>query len=584
MEKRLPKKWVVTERQDPDLLRHLLRLRGITDPSTFLAPRFADDLHDPLLMKGMAEAVTRLTLALAQSEQIGIFADYDTDGTPGAALLVDGLEQLGGHPLVYIPTRTEGYGLSPEGIDALADAGAKVIITIDVGITGQAAATHARHRGIDLIVTDHHLVQPDLFPAAAFVVINPKQADCPYPFKELCGGGIVWKLLGALVDRLSEEEPERLQGRTPEAIKKWSLDLAAISTICDMVPLVDENRIITQYGLKVLQKTRRAGLQALFRVAGTNPEQIRASTVGFQIGPRINAPTRMAAPSYTSQAGYGPQCSRALALLLTQSTPEATQLAEELHQFNRDRQAVLESVLLEAITRVEAEQLHEKKVIFIAGSGWPVGIVGLVAGRLMERYGRPAIVLSIDGDLAVGSARSIEGFHLVDALGVAESSIQKFGGHAKAAGLTVAVDQLETVYQQILAYADQILADEQLGPQLRLEAALTPADVTLETARTIDALNPHGIGNPRPVFLLSNLELLAVRPVGREGTHAKVRFRPVGDETEWTGIGFGLHTLLMELPKDEPIDLAVQFMLNTWQGQESLEFQIIDARLHPVKE
>lgn len=577
-----PRRWILQERAGAGLLDHLLRLRQIDDPAAFLEPNFGVHLHDPFLMKGMTVAVERLAAALRHGETVGIFADYDTDGTPGAALLIDGLRQVGAKVCVYIPTRTEGYGLTERGLDALKAQGAQVVVTIDVGITGTVAADHAAAIGLDLIITDHHLIQVDSFPRAAFAVINPKQADCPYPFKELCGGGVAWKLLTALTLYLARHDPARLAGRSAEAISKWALDLAAIATICDMVPLVGENRVIVKYGLTVLAKTRRLGLARLMAVAGIQSDKLSATTVGFQIGPRINAPTRMAVDSYQGDPDLGPQASLALALLLTENSSLAESLAGELNQLNQERQAELERVLAEATERVVAEGLDKHKLIFIAGQDWPVGIVGLVASRLLERFGRPAVVLGLVGAEAVGSARSVDGLHLVEALQAASSSIKKFGGHTKAAGLTIDVKQLESVAQQLVAYADNQLADTDLGPRLRLDADIGEADLTLETVRELERLTPHGLGNPRPTFLLSNYRVIDTRGVGATGRHLKFRIRSAIDHAPIrSAIGFGLGEDTQEsVWKDQIVDLAVHLNRSYWNGQDELDIQVVDLRPH----
>lgn len=578
MSDRVTKQWIVRPRTDPDLITHLLKSRDITEDAHFFAPNFATDLHDPFLMKDMTKAVERLIAALKAGEPIGIFADYDTDGTPGAALLFDGLRKLGAPPVVYIPTRGEGYGLSRAGIDALKNAGARVVVTIDLGITGKDVAEHARAQGIDLIVTDHHVVQPELFPAAALAVINPKQAACSYPFKELCGGGIAWKLLGALITRLQADAPQQLNGQKPESLLKWSLDLAAISTICDMVPLVGENRVIAKYGLIVLAKTRRVGIQKLIETAGVQPDRISASTVGFQIGPRINAPTRMAAESYTGNARLGPQASVALALLLSQDAAEAQTLAAELQTHNQARQDQLELILNEATERVIKEGLDKKKVILLAGPDWPAGIVGLVASRLMERFGRPAIVLGINGDEAVGSARSIDGLHLVEALQSASQHIKKFGGHTKSAGLTIEMHQIEVAYEKLLAYADSRLSDEQLGPRLYLDAILDPHhDLNEATAVQLGQFAPFGLGNPRPTFLLRNLEVREKRLVGASGQHAKFAFQlPTGRSI--AGIAFRFGETGHAVAVGDRVDAAVHLELNEWQDRRHVELHVVDFR------
>jgi single-stranded-DNA-specific exonuclease len=572
------KQWILAERTEPDLLGHLLKIRKIDDRGAFLTPNFATQLHDPFLMLGMEQAVHRLLEAAQKDEVIGIFADYDTDGTPGAALLLDGFSQLDLRTAVYIPTRAEGYGLSEEGLVALKQAGATVVVTIDLGITARGEAERAQALGIDLIITDHHTVQAELFPDKAYAVVNPKQEACPYPFKELCGGGIAWKLLSAFLARLEERAPNLLRGRNPEAIRRWALDLAAIATVCDMVPLLGENRILAQYGLTVLRQTRRPGLKALFQAAGVTPLNLSVGTIGFQIGPRLNAPTRLAAEAYHSPTIPGPQASLPLGLLLTPSPQEAEQLAMQLQQYNAARQEQLDATYQEAEARVLAEGLCDRKIILLAQENWPVGIVGLVAGRLMERFGRPTIVLSITGEEATGSARSISGFHLIEALTEARAYLKRFGGHTKAAGLTLEVRHLQTVYDLLLRSAEAKLSDEALGPRLYLEAQLTRSDLQLEVARHLEQLGPHGIGNPRPLFLVAGSQILERRLLGANGQHAKLQLGVPGVSGRVSAIAFSWPGERQLLSPGAQVDLACYLALNTWNGQTSLQLEVVDAR------
>lgn len=572
------KRWRLRERLDSDLLQHLARVRQIDDLDSFLSPAFSAQLHDPYLMKDMDRTVTRLAEAIERGETIGVFADYDTDGTPGAALFLDGLDKLGASTRVYIAMRHEGYGLSETGLQKLIDAGASLIVTIDLGITGRDCAAFAREQGVDLIVTDHHLVQPEVFPSAAYAVVNPKQTDCPYPFKELAGGGVIWKVLVALIDRLAETAPERFVRQKPQALQRWCLDLAAISTICDMVPLVGENRVLAHYGLIVLRKTRRPGLRALCKLAGVSPEKIDAVTVGFQIGPRINAPTRLNAASYVAEGLPGPQLSPALALLLTADEHEAEALAQLLDSLNRDRQAQTQATLAAAVAKVDQDALDRNKVILVAEAGWPVGIVGLVAGRLMERYGKPAIVLSIDGAVASGSARSIDGFHLGDALAAVRQYLVKYGGHAKAAGLTVALEQLPAAYQAILSHADQVLPDE-LGPELPIDARLDQSDLSMELAETLARLAPFGIGNPRPTFLIQGVRITERRPVGAHGQHMKLRLMSPSSQQDFSAIAFGQGGRIAALDIAQPIDIACELEINEWNHRRELVVQVLDLQV-----
>lgn len=573
-------KWTLAHRTHEDLVDHLVALRKIDDRATFFTPRFPEHLHDPFLMRGMKAAVDRILLALVEGQVIGIFADYDADGTPGAALLAEGLQALGGQVAMYLPMRLEGYGLSERGIQALHAAGASIMITIDLGVTGKQLVRHAARLGIDVIITDHHTIQDDAFPDAALAVLNPKQSSCAYPDKNLCGGGIAWKLLSAVLARVEQEQPQMLAGRSAESIRRWALDLAGIATIADLVPLTGENRVLAYYGLEVLRKTRRPGLRALYEVAGIDPTKITASTVGFQIAPRLNAPTRMAAQKYQGDPAIpGPQSSISLALLLTRDANEAIRLAGLLQQHNIERQGELQKVLLAAEEQITAQDLTSRKALIVAGEEWPEGIVGLVAARLLERYHRPTFVLSLSGESAAGSARSIEPFHLVDNMTKVRDTLVSYGGHHKAAGLRLSRDMLEEFRAQMITVAEKSLTDDDLIPELKLDAELTATELTLATAERLASFAPHGLGNPRPVFYLPGMVVRDRRLMGKERQHLSVDVC-FTDQPEITFrfVGFGRGEAFDEFIPRSQHDFAVQIEVGYWQGVTRLEIRIIDHR------
>ncbi len=572
------KKWTLAPRRHADLVTHLLALRGIDDPTAFLSPDYTRHLHDPLLMKDMAKTIDRLVLLIRTGEPIGVYADYDSDGTPGAALFVDGLRQLGLPTPVYVPQRFEGYGLHRQGIDQLFTLGTRTMVTIDLGITAKEETAYAAELGMDVIITDHHVVQPDQFPRRAYAVINPKQADCPYPFKDLCGGGVIWKVFCALIDALARLAPALLRGRNPEALKRWALDLAAISTICDMVPLIGENRVIAQYGLTVLRKTRRPGLRALLQTIGSDPAVLTAGTVGFQIGPRINAPTRLAAANISAADLPGSHVSLALGLLVSQTDETAHFLASELDRYNRERQQQLEQALAIASARVRAEGLAERNVIVLADPRFPVGIVGLIASRLTEAYDRPAVVFGFVGDEAVGSARSVDGVHLVDILHELSPILTKFGGHAKAAGLSIGKQHLKDFDEQLERLVGSLGDFIHASPRVVFDAELGRADLTQATAVGLAQFEPFGIGNPRPLFFLPRVRLKNLEIVGRTSQHLKGQIEVPGHDQRLGVIGFGLAHRRSHLAAAGLVDAAVYLGLNEWNGQRRLDLQLKDVR------
>lgn len=542
-------------RTKDDLLEQLLDNRGVTDYETFLHPDYGK-LHDPRKLKNSTKAVARIQKAIVQKEKIGIFGDYDHDGTPAAALLSEGISRCGGLvATVYIPTREEGYSISQTVIDQFAGDGVTLLIMVDCGITNKPEVDYATTRGLECMVIDHHVVQDDKYPDAA-IVINPKQAGDRYPFKELCACGLAFKVVQLLGEKTGKITPSEA---------KWFLDLVAISTICDLVPLTGENRILVHYGLLVLQRTKRLGLRQLYQVAAIDSRTISTYTVGFLIGPRLNAPGRME------------RASLAYELLVATTAAEASRLARRLNGLNLKRQAELERTLKEAEARVEKQLLHHKKVIVVAGDGWSDGIVGLVAGKLTEKYSRPSIVLAGQANgLAKGSARSVDGFHLVEALAECESYLVKYGGHAKAAGLTLAKEQLELLYDKLIEVAEKKLTEDDLRPKITIDSALQPEEMTLTTAKQLTLLEPHGLGNPKPIFLVKDVEVLDCRLIGQTGKHLK--FRLLVDEVAVDAVAFGQAERQAECRAGSRLDLVGILDINEWNGRQNLQLKLLDWR------
>ncbi len=551
----MKKAWLLSERTKDDLIEHLLANRGISDAALFLKPNYAQ-LHDPWQLKNMLPLVKRLELAIARMERIAIFGDYDHDGTPAAALLADGITACGGQIAeVYIPARDEGYGLNQTVVEHFAASKIKLLIAVDCGITNKLELDYATHLGIDSLVIDHHLVQADKFPVTALVV-NPKQLGDTYPYKELCACGLAFKVVQALGEKTMKIAPGQL---------KWYLDLVAISTICDMVPLTEENRILTYFGLIVLRQTKRLGLKKLFEASGIDPARIDSYTVGFGIGPRLNAPGRME------------KASLAYELLACEDEATAAALAGRLNILNRERQAELDRVFAEAESRVVSRRLEQRKLILVSGDAWPDGIVGLVAGRLMEKYHRPSVVLSVRSDgLAKGSARSFGAFHLVEALRESESLLLQYGGHAKAAGLTLAKADVPALYERLLARAERLLTDATLYPKTTVEAILQPNEQTLGVAQKLARFEPFGYGNPRPVLLLPNVEVAAVRAIGETRKHLKLQLSSGGKTID--SVAFGLAARQAECSVGTHLDTIGMLEVNEWQGRRHIQWKMSDWR------
>lgn len=546
----MQKKWIYKPKLSDDLVEQILINRGIEQKNQdeFINPDFSKGLHDPFLLSGMKETVERIEQAMAQKEIVGIFGDYDADGIPAAAILADLLEAHGLKTVVYIPSRSEGYGLNKKGIEEIKAHGASLMITVDLGIREIENTKFAQNLGLDVIITDHHEPGEDI--PNALTVIDPKMKNSNYPFRELSGGGVVFKLAHALSIKLKLIKENDL---------KWMLDLVSITTICDVVPLIDENRIFAKYGLMVLAKTKRLGLKKLYEIAKIDSNKISTYTVGFQIGPRLNAPGRLN------------QKQESLDLLRTKNEVVAMRLSLELDAINKKRQFDLEKILKEAREMVFSQKLNEKKVICLWNKGWSSGLIGLVAGKLVEEFARPVIILE-QGDLfSKGSARSIDNFNMVEVLSELSNLLETFGGHTKAAGLSIKNENLDLFYEQILFLADLKLKEEDLILKITIDAILKSADLSLDLFDRIQKLEPFGLGNPRPIFALKKVEVINPRLMGKDSTHLKF----VINNVDVVGFGMGEYKENIENKK---IDLAFTLDENVWNDSRKLQLKIVDMQ------
>jgi single-stranded-DNA-specific exonuclease len=527
---------------------------------TFLdAPLTA--LHDPLEMLGMDVAVDRLRTAVAQREPILVCGDYDVDGVSGATLLVAGLQRAGCEVSYSVPRRLEhGYGLHPSIVERGAVEGVRVLVTVDLGVSAHDAVALARTRGIDVIICDHHLPPPVLPQATA--VLNPRQAGCAYPFKELCGVGIAFKLLQALFGQAAWEE-------------LWPfLDLVAVGTIADLVPLLGENRILVKHGLIQLAGTTRPGLRALADVAGvamSSAEGIAAGRVAFGLAPRINA------------AGRLDDATIAIRLLLTSDPFEARDLAAKLDRQNRERQELESSILMEALAKAETEHdLRRDRAIVLASAGWHSGVIGIVAARLVERYGRPAALIGTTGSHeARGSARSAGGWHIADALGRCADLLQHYGGHRAAAGFSLAPENIEAFRARFLSLAAQELTEDDLTPTLVADAEVSLDMIDLALADWLARLGPHGVGNPEPILIAREVQVMrGPRLVGQNHLKMKVRQSARGGQVVDT-IGFNLGSFADELNQllSPRVDIAFVPERNSWNGREILQLRVKDLHI-----
>ncbi|MBC8076799.1 MAG: single-stranded-DNA-specific exonuclease RecJ [Chloroflexales bacterium] len=542
----------------PPVVATLLYQRQQHDPDAVRAFLESDyrTLHDPLLMKGMPEASARIAQAIATGEQMAVYGDYDTDGVTSVALLMQVIPALGGNLVPYIPHRTrEGYGLNDEAVDRLITAGTRLLITVDCGISNAHEVARARERGLDVIVTDHH-TPPDTLPDAAFAVVNPKQPGCPYPYKQLVGVGIAYKLVQALV-----RQGLRLPLRGREL-----LDVVAVGTVTDMGPLNGENRVLVRHGLDALNSTQRPGLRALIEVCGLSQGQLTAGDIGFGLGPRINA------------AGRLDDAVRSYNLLLASDYAQAKNLAQELNETNRQRQVLTKQVQQQARAQAEAEGSTDDRVVVIAGEGFPAGVVGLVAGRLVEDLGRPVLLLERGEETSVGSARSIPAFNMIEALKTCGDLFVRYGGHSMAAGFTIANDQIDVLRQRLNALASAQLSEDQLVPQLDIDVELPLAALDWDLLRALQMLEPYGQGNPQPVLMARKVRVVSARTVGAERQHLKLQLGDGNGLRPLDAIAFRLGHLAEPLLRHPLIDVAFTLEQREWNGDKSLQINVKDFR------
>jgi len=517
----------------------VLARRGYGDPEaarTFLEGALPP--HDPFLLGDMAAACETIRAAVAAGKRVCVHGDYDVDGICATTLAVMTLRELGAEVEWHLPSRfDEGYGVSAATLDRLAAEGCGLVVTVDCGITAVAEVAAAKANGLAVVVTDHHRPGETL-PDCPIVATRPSE----YPFPELCGTGVVYKLAQAL---LGADAP--FLGR--------HLDLVALATIADVVPLVDENRALAIAGLRALQSTQKRGLQALMRTAGVDAATVDAGAVGFRLAPRINAAGRLGHPR------------AALDLLLTDDVEEAGRLAGELETLNRDRQIVEDRIRRDAIARIEAwpEPWRRRKGYVVASADWHEGVIGIVASRLVERYNRPVVLIAGGPDEAwKGSGRSTTSFDLHGALSACSEYLERFGGHRAAAGLSIRPEQVEGFAAAFAAHAERTLGEEDLAPVTRIDAIVAASSLTLELAAELERLAPFGLGNPAVTLLASGCELTDLSTVG-DGKHLRFRVRQRGRDGG-SAIGFGQGGQLDRLRRIGRYDVAFRLQENRWNG------------------
>ncbi len=522
----------------------------IEDGKKFLTPTLSTML-DPFLLKGILAAVERVLRARKEGETVCVYGDYDVDGITGTALLVSFLRQVGLVCKYFIPNRfDDGYGLNEEALQHIIDAGSSLIISVDCGIVSLKEAAFCQRAGVDLIILDHHTPGEHLPEAAA--VVNPLQPGCAYPFKMLAGVGVAYNLLVAMRKRLREEGVFEA-GQEPD-LRDW-LDLVALGTIADVVPLIDQNRLYAFYGLQKLEKSGRPGITALKKVAGI-VEAVTCGQVGFRLAPRLNAAGRM------ESAVPGVE------LLLSANSDECTVIADELDTANAERQVVERSILEQAVATVDSSGVYPScKSIVLASREWHQGVIGIVASRLVERYHRPTILIAIDEQgNAKGSGRSIPGFHLLEALNGCSEYLERFGGHRYAAGVGLKEGNVDSFAASFEAAAALMLGDSELVPTLDIDSDVSSAEVHTALVQELKRLEPFGTGNPEPTLMLRGVTVVERRIVG-DG-HLKLRVSSEGQT--FSAIAFRQ----AECPTDGLLDIAFFPELNVWNNSTTLQLRI----------
>ncbi|KXT60567.1 Single-stranded-DNA-specific exonuclease RecJ [Streptococcus oralis] len=533
-----------------DVARLLLE-RGISDQvalKRFLEPSL-EDLYDPYLLNDMRKAVERIRQAIENYEQILIYGDYDADGMTSASIVKEALEQLGAECQVYLPNRfTDGYGPNASVYKYFIEQqGISLIVTVDNGVAGHEAIDLAQSMGVDVIVTDHHSM-PETLPDA-YAIIHPEHPDADYPFKYLAGCGVAFKLACALLEEVQLE----------------LLDLVAIGTIADMVSLTDENRILVQYGLDVLRSSQRIGLQEMLTIAGIAATELTEETVGFQIAPRLNALGRLDDPN------------PAIDLLTGFDDEEAHDIALMIHQKNEERKEIVQSIYDEAKLMVDPE----RQVQILAKEGWNPGVLGIVAGRLLEELGQTVIVLNIEENRAKGSARSIEAVDIFEALDPHRDLFIAFGGHAGAAGMTLAVEKIPVLSEVLESYIREIGADATGKNTLNLDEELELENLSLETVKNFERLAPFGMDNQKPVFYVKDFQVEHARAMGAGNAHLKLKISK--GEAGFEVVAFGQGSWATEFSQTKNLELAVTLSVNQWNGQTALQLMMVDARVEGVQ-
>lgn len=542
---------IAKEHNISELLSAILVNRNITDKKdidVFLNPT-RKDFHNPYLMPDMEQAVDRILMAIDKKEKVIIYGDYDVDGITSITVIKKFLKERGLDVGYYIPNRLdEGYGLNKEAVEKIANEGYTLIITVDCGISGIEEIKYAYEKGMEVIVTDHHEPLEELPKCVA--VIDCKRKDNKYPFKNLAGCGVVFKLTQAISQKLNLDEKEYLK----------YLDIVCVGTISDIVPLVDENRVIAKLGLKLVEQTRNPGLKALLVASGY--KEVNSNTVSFGIAPRINACGRMGKEE------------EALKLFLTENIVEAGNITDKLNKYNRERQEIEKRIFEEALSKIEKQHLDQNNVIVVGSENWHHGVIGIVASKITELYFKPSILICFEGNEGKGSGRSIPGFDLHEALCESSEYLEKYGGHEMAVGLSLKKKNFQKFADKFEEIAKKAHTEE-IESVINIDEEITLKDVNIETVESLKALEPFGEANKLPVFIYKNLKIDSIRALS-EGKHLKLTLKD--GNTIINGIGFNMGKYAEEFRISDKIDVLGVLEINSFNGRDTIQINMRDIR------
>ncbi|MEW6407850.1 MAG: single-stranded-DNA-specific exonuclease RecJ [Patescibacteria group bacterium] len=563
-----PKEFINRFPEFDPLVLQLLYNRGVTSQEKideFFNPDYGQDLFDPFLLSDMEKACDRIEQAVLKKERVAIFGDYDADGVTSSVILTDFLKNvLGLSGQVYIPDRqSEGYGLNKKALDWLLYKKIKLVITCDCGVSNKEEIDYGKSKGFDFIVLDHHHLHQKF--SDDYIIINPKKSGDKYPFKELAACGVVFKFIQAF-----------LQAKNPHTknfgvgVEKWLLDLVAIGTVADCVPLISENRTLVKYGLTVLSKTKRIGLAKLMEKAGIQPENLDTYALSFLIAPRINA------------AGRIDHATTAYKLLATKNTGEAEKISQDLEEKNYHRQKLCDEIILEA-KEIIGKVKKERRILWAAKEKWPLGILGLAAGKICEEFSRPVFILSKGEKESTGSVRSIPQFNIIEAITKSADLLLEYGGHKQAAGLSLENKNLEIFFDRLEDLAAKQLSDLDLIPTINVDAPLDFSKLDFKFYEELQKLEPHGLGNPKPIFAATSIKVENIQLVGYDHQHLKIFLsKPLGGQRKvYEAIGFNqAQGVFQKINKGDLVDIVFELNANIWNGQRKLELKVLDFKKH----